>query len=272
MIASGEIVGVGSSHLAPLDGSTGEPVPNHIAGMRTIHAYSGLIVMKQQFPKNSPSLKPFPRTFFKNKQFQDLVDAMRANSVSEILWVALSNDWKFFLSQNSKLLPTAPNAIETWKGMTKEQKINYNFKSKLLLTRESVQSIKDNLQKYESQLVEIFGNSKIDTIYHSSILERKHKHFPNLDMHFCVLNSILFHKLKQITREQKVTNCFKKPIKFVFINVSEQFHSHSPTIFSRPGELNSGYMTHRSSQALEALTKIYNSKINKSKQNQKNVT
>lgn len=260
------IEGVGSSHLAPLDQSTGgTKVRNHIQGMTNVHAFRGLVVMKQQYPKNSSSLVPHPRANHKTQQLQALKHKMRATSAIEILWVALSNDWKFFLSQNNHLLPMAPNAEKVWKEMTCEQKVNYHFKSKLLLTRESVQYIKNRLQDYELQLLEIFGNSKIETIYHSSILERKHKYFPHLDMYFCVLNSILFHKIKQMTRETRIFNVHKIPIKFVFINVSEQFHSNLPNTFDRTNELRTGFITHRSRQALESLTKLYNEKINKSR-------
>ena len=143
-------------------------------------------------------------------------------------------------------------------------KINYNFKSMLLLTKESVEVIKTKLNDYESQLVQIFGNSQIELVFHSSILERKHPIFGNLEIYFAVLNSLLHYKLKQITRAGNITNRNGFPIKFQFLNVAEQFHKDS-NIFDRPKELSSGYLTHRSNKALENLTKIYNKKINKLK-------
>ena len=259
------MIGAGSSHLEPLEKRW---VTNHIAGMNTIFSHSGLVVMKYQYPKLSRSLRPFPRTHYKETQFSTLKAQISANSAKEILWLALSNDWKYFLSNNQQILPTAPNSQEKWKNMQPTKRSKYDFKrDPLLLTKESQIIIQNKLNQYELQLREIFGNSNIETIYHSSILERKHPNFPNLDMYFTVLNSILHNKLKQITTRGELVNKSNIPIRISFLNVSEQFHKapNQNQLFNRHQEIQSGFLTHRSPKALTELTEMYNNKINRLK-------
>ena len=126
----------GSSHLAPLDVSTTRyTVPNHIEGMRTVYSHCGLIVMPRQFPKNSPNLKSFPRTNFKDNQFQRLINQINSISTKRLLWVALSNDWKYFLSENNHLLELIPNASEIWRDYSTDQKNKLQFQIHVIINK-----------------------------------------------------------------------------------------------------------------------------------------
>ena len=258
------MIAAGSSHLNQF--KKGEAVC-HLALIQIL-SFCGLIVMPKQFPKNSPSLRPFNRIPIKNKMFNDMVREISLSSATEVLWVALSNDWKYFLSEFNditkryELYAAVPNAYDMWTKFPNKDKARYKYRNKRLLEDSSVKKILEKLEEYIKQLQFIFGKSNVEVIFHSSVLERKIKYFPSLDMYFAVLNSLLFRVLRETTARGSLKNKHNKSIKIVYVNVTSQFHSDN-NIFDRPKEIGSGCLVHRSNEALEDLSIMYRDEISR---------
>ena len=256
------IEAAGSSALDPTLTAKGEMAECHIPGLRNVMSYPGLTLMPWQFPYNCSNLKSFPRTPYKTRQYRNLKFRLSHVATKELLFLAMSNDWKYFLSAHysdrnaTTLLALTPHALEIWSKLTDKEKANYSHRGVYLLTKDSTAYLNERLDEYTTISRDLFEGTALTTVYHSSVLERIHKDFPNLDIYFAILNALLFRHLNNLSRNQSIVNRSGQPIQFVYLKASTQFFS-SEVIFNRPRELRSGYLTHRTKTALSNLTKIY---------------
>ena len=126
---------------------------------------------------------------------------------------------------------------------------------KKMLTTHSERFVKRKIKIYLEQLQFLFGSSSASTVYHCSVLERIIEDIPLLPMYFAILNSFIRAALKTTT----IYNRYNQPIRFKFINVSDQFHrADDPTTLFRRNEVRSGEMTHRTPGAYKIIyTKLH---------------
>ena len=106
------------------------------------------------------------------------------------------------------------------------------------------------MKLYMDVLRDIFGNSNLEVVYHSSVLERLDRGVPHLDMLFAILNSYLQAALKKI----KIYNRAGKLIMFRFISVTSQFHQAKNKLSLFPDkEKRRGVCVHRTFGAYQQL-------------------
>ena len=134
--------------------------------------------------------------------------------------------------------------------MSGAQKGDYNFHKLSLLHHKGDVYITRKMKLYMDVLRDMFGNSNLEVVYHSSVLERLDRGVPHLDMLFAILNSYLQAALKKI----KIYNRSGKLIIFRFISVTSQFHQAKNQLKLFPdNEQRRGVCVHRTFGAYKEL-------------------
>ena len=225
----------GSSHLSSLSfinqhqkrKKLPKDHPFHI--LDKCRAYPGLSVMNERYERDS--FKPLPKsdTLYQNKDIQrsNFFADIKVGQESELLLVLLSNDYKCFITDDSKNKPFSlrRTAHKNWKKLTDDQKTNYCVFYEKSWTHEFKQHIMKKFDDYRNILLPILKKSCLKKVFHSSVLERVHFNTVGLDIYFAILNSVLKNSLQKWSEEGCFKNRYDEPIEFEFVNVSDQFHS-----------------------------------------------
>lgn len=259
-----------TSHLSFLDENKAEnPVEARrkfselLPGASSIDARKGMIFLETEYPKIG--LIPLP--FKQRHRFEQVHKAsnfLYRHPAKNCLLVAASNDWKSFLVKNGRLLSLLPHSVDIWANLTSSQKINYNCRNLNLLSPDSRTFLSLKLEEYKEALSVIFQNSTVTKVFHSSVLERFYPGCENLDLYFAVLNSYLHKALNKLNSSKPIFNKKGEKIKWMFINVSDQFHnSPNPIHLFREDEQITGVMTHRHDDAISEIVLKYSNFIKK---------
>lgn len=192
-------------------------------------SFPGLSVMDDLYERETfQMLNPESREFEqKRNQRNRFFNTIKKSQCNEILLVLLSNDIKAFITDpvNQKPFKLIRTAHKIWLDMSSEDKQNLNIFNTNLCKRDFQQHLLKKFEIYESLLLPIFKETKINIVHHSSILERLHSNIENFDMYFSIVNSVLHFVLNKWTQSGNFKNKFNQPIQFRFVNVSEQIHS-----------------------------------------------
>ena len=265
------VKGAGSSHVNrfspnyqyPIrleDGSYQSPFQVHLGGFYNFRSFGGLIIMNKIFERDylevlpDQSRKTFRR--IKKTQFLDFSNYLSSGVENSALLVCLSNDWKCFLTDHKgHMLPLMSSAYVKWRKLSAEEKANYDAFVYKPLFKESRLHLESQFLMYEQILKPILAKSKLESIYHSSVLERMHPKYPYLPFHFAILNSYLKKYLKIWNNNKTFVNKYGTPIKCNFVNVADQFHlAENPQLLFIRREIDAGgELTHRTNEAYDKL-------------------
>lgn len=267
------VVAAGSSHLfryastAYAKQNANSPYRLHMKGFSEVISLSGLTVMDECFEKDTlkkMNSKP-PKKIL---QFEDFAAALETCGDIEALLVDLSNDYKTYVTDHEgNMLNLISTAVRKWKDMDPELKCDYNVFTEKSWTKTTRLHIFAQFKKYEKILKPILGNSPIEILHHSSILERLNPKIPNLDLYFAILNSVLEHFLKRWTKNKAFKNKHGKAIVCRFVSVKDQFfnakfkYRDQTSLFTFTDIEKGKELTHRNAKAMDELARKWSAKV-----------
>jgi hypothetical protein len=271
-----KVTAITSSHLRLVDkklGGSTKLLEELLPQVNEIYAFPGLTTILGHHFLHSESLRPHPQTWNceycikKARQFHVFKGLFKKAKNSELLLVSASNDWKYFVCHKGQLLEPTQDGLEVWAAMKSRKRTKYNLKKKPLLNKESETILKQKIDDYVSILRNLLSSSSFETVYQSSLLERLDTSFPTLPMYFCVINACLHDALWHSNRNDTMVNRKGKPIKLVFVNVSQPFHEAEPpkSIF-KLHEQKAGHMVHRNEDSMREVCHIYTKEMIKTSQ------
>ena len=261
-----------SSHLSPAD--TNDPKTSfrlatklrlaHIPRVDVVKSYRGLNLIE-------------PMDEYRSNQFDRFKTGIIEDTNETMLLVGLSNDWEKLFYRNNKLLRILPSAKKRWLQLQRQERACWNAHKFLLVKDSSSRYLTAHLRNYAETLKDIFRQTGMTKVYHSSVLERQYMKCDrtHLEILFAALNSYLHDILKDLD----VTNKNGIPVEFKFINVAWQYYSaenfdcfrHSEIHrvqrekwhrqkFNRVRDSEAG-LAHRSLSSLTQLLDFYYSKL-----------
>ena len=265
------VKGAGTSHMRRFepdyeylirmeDGTFRSPFEVHLDGFADCRSEGGLIMMNQLFEMDyldklpDSSRKTYRR--IKQKQFLRFSEYLSSGDANSALLVCLSNDWKCFLTDHKgHMLPLMSSSYSRWSKLSGKEKANYDAFAHKPLLKESRLHLECQFLKYEEILKPILAKSNLESIYHSSVLERMNSKYPYLPFYFAILNSFLKKYLKLWNNNKTFVNKNGKPIRCNFINVADQFHlAENPIkLFIKREVVAGGELTHRTHEAYDKL-------------------
>ena len=231
-----------------------------------VNSYGGLSVMPDRFDRYTLEKISVDSEFYKEKvrQFRELVLALERGGDVEALWVALSNDYKAFITNHmGRVLGLNRGAVKRWRNMDGAQKLVYDVLEEKPWTKSLRVQIQARFEEYRDILKSMLARSSLEVFHHSSVLERLNPEIENLDLYFAILNSVLEHSLIKWSRNEVFTNRHGKPIRCEFVNVKESFclASDAKRLF-RSGEVRAGgELTHRNDVAMDEVADIWGSVV-----------
>ena len=194
-------------------------------------AISGLTMMPARFKKDSFELikgvTKEERTWLSklDARLGDLALSITNTTDLEILLVALSNDYKAFVTNHlGRLIELTPSALKKWAKMGVSKRAVFNAKKECVLTKSADDHINEQFEIYAGVLLRILSKSNVKVFHHSSVLERIHKDHPDLGLYFAILNSKLKYFMQKWNREGTFRNKSKEVITCNFVDVRDQFH------------------------------------------------
>ena len=189
------------------------------------NSYSGFQMM--DVVHEWTSLKTRKKSGGKIKQWHDFKNDLAASGDTSAFFVFLSNDWKYFLSDNGVILEPTNNAISRWEKLPRNKRSQFDaFSSSCPLRKECRIHLEDCFKAYKKKLQHILSTSELEFILHCSVLERLNPNHPHLDLLYAILNSYLSHNLSCWSKTGDIKNKFGKSISFNFINAQRLFHKY----------------------------------------------
>lgn len=262
----------GSSHLSRYKSSyknrnnPKSPFRAKFGKFSQVKSCGGLSVMPVRFDRYTLKRISEDSEFYKEKvrQLEEITLALERGEDVEALWVALSNDYKAFITNHlGKLLPLNKGAIEKWEKLKSEKgkRVGYNAFDKRPWSWKLRKQLMAQFGVYKDVLASILSRSSLKVLHHSSILERLNPAIEHLDFYFAVLNSVLQRHLERWSREEVFKNKHGEPIVCKFVNVKEQFClAPEPELLFRPREVaDRGELTHRNDEAMDVIADIWSS-------------
>ena len=211
-----------TSHLSTHDSrKRGSHFQRDMVNFTRCNSYSGLCVMPEYHDRYS--LKQIQKPPRKINQVEQFALDLELSNDTEMACILGSNDWKTLLSKLGGLLEISNTKITEWGNLSPKAKCDYNAFKEKPLGKEGRLHLNEQLEKYGDILAKILKRSKVEKLYHSSVLERIDKTYPHLDLLFTILNSYLHKKLDSWTKTQKFKNRNGKPIECKFISVQKLF-------------------------------------------------
>ena len=229
-------------------------------GLGGVSAWPGIFFMQEHdrysfLPKDTVSQK----NQNKINKFEEKV--CRPNC-KNCLCIFGTNDFMPLLCKDGKFPKITSRASNYFKSFPEKNKIDLNLsRNRNLLPGDAGDYIKSKVHSFMGYFVDVFGRSSVEVVFFSSLLERVYPGIKNLDLLFSVINSYLKQELNRFN-EAGIVNKNGLHIKFVFINVSDQFYgSKNPLDLAREDEKQANKLVHRNIPCMELLGKRYFSEI-----------
>ena len=256
----------GSSHLKHLAFSNYRDKrklgPDHpFQSIDNCHSFPGLTLMNNRYQRDTFNLlSPNDQRYQRQTNLrEDFFFTIKTCKQPELLLVALSNDFKTFITDESKhkCFKLTRNAHSVWSKMTPDEKTFFNVFNEKFFTKNFRLHIFSEFENYKSILKPVLEQSTIKIVHHSSVLERLNPEILHLDLYFAILNSVLRHFLRKWTEEECFKNKKGEPIIFNFINVSKNFHSveDKTSIFCKFEVENNKELVHRKKFHMDKIAK-----------------
>lgn len=231
-----------------------------------VKSYGGLSVMPDKFDRYTLEKIPIDSEFYKEKvrQFEEFVTELERGGDVEALWVALSNDYKAFITNHlGRVLGLNRGAVKKWKAMSKGDKLVYDVLEEKPWTKLLRVQVQTRFEEYRDIMKSVLARSSLEVLHHSSILERLNPNIENLDLYFAILNSVLEHSLIKWSRNEVFTNRHGKPIRCEFVNVKESFcmASDPKRLFLSHEVRLGGELTHRNDVAMDKVADVWGSVV-----------
>lgn len=227
------------------------------------YSFSGISLMPDCFERESLA-KIVPKPKYQIEKVNKFIRIIQSNKDIIAFFLFLSNDWKCFLSKDLYLISLSQDVISEWNNSHGNSKCNYDAISRKSLTKESRHHMNAQFDIYKNILKSILLQTDIETLYHSSVLERLNPRYPHLDLLFAILNSYLLYHLNLWTKKHTFKNKHGKSIKCVFLSATHLFHLQaSPQSLFCPKELKrGGEVTHRTPDAIAVYISFIKSLVN----------
>lgn len=262
----------GESHLADFDEDVARNrqqarrnFNQSFRGFRHIKAARGLTFLEEYDKDTFKKLNR--KTDYREKQVKEFKASFISSSCKGVFLEVGSNDYKAIVTEDEALVGTIPGADKQWELKVRtSQKIFFSPKEhRNLLTKKSERFIKKNVHRFLKFFVDLAKVSNFQVVFLSSLLERIYpgEQARLLDMMFCYVKHYMFKAFQGFNREV-INNRRGEKIKFVFINVSDQFYdSPNPLNLARRDEIPHNKLVHRNLPAMKRLIEKYVSEIKK---------
>ena len=226
-----------------------------------LHTYKGMFLLEKQFERDCKSVEFGKKSLERLNQCNGLFNSMKESRETVCVLVVGSNDLKNFLYNpvTKELFKPRRKDLLKWEQLTVPQKCRLNLKKRRFLVDTTRKHLCGKVDEMMDVLIPVLQDCSFKTVLFSSFLERSWGAVgvPNLPFWFSHLNSMLYEKIKKLN----VTNKNGELIGVRLINVAKQFYEAAENkelhkIF-RNNELKTGELTHRNSESVKALVKIY---------------
>ena len=119
---------------------------------------------------------------------EDFFYTVRTCRQPELLLVALSNDFKTFITDESrhKYYKLTRNAHRVWLTMTPDEKTYFNVFNEKFFTKDFRLHIFSEFDNYKFIFRLVLEQSNIKIVRHSSVLERLNPEILHLDLYFAI--------------------------------------------------------------------------------------
>ena len=227
-------------------------------GVNQVNTFSGLTLAPIEFEREGwGSLEH--KSGLRVKQVADLKSRVKSASCKNFLFVGGSNDYKWFIVKDNKLVSLANHGREVWLRLDKEEKVNFNPRKHLVLDKVAEGFIFEKMKEFGEILTDIFRNSKCIRVFVSSILERRVPEEQNLEIYFAYINFFLKRLIYKLNKGGQMFNIDGEPIAWFFINVADQFHgSKNPeSLFRRSEIIGKKGLTHRNIVSMKDIISKY---------------
>ena len=231
-----------------------------------IQSYGGLSVMPDRFDRNSLNMLPRNSDYYKEKtrQFNQCIAELGGRREEELLWVALSNDYKTFITDHKgNLLDFSRGAVKKWEGLENKKRAVYNAYISKPWDKPLRVQVQSQFAVYENILQSMLSQSSVKVLHHSSVLERLNPKIEYLNLYFAIINSVLERSLTRWTKEEVFKNKFGCSISCKFVNVKELFYmAPDPERLFISKEIIAGKeLTHRTDVAIDEVADIWSSAV-----------
>ena len=283
---------ISSSQLSPLDGvetyrkcmKYGKAVarregklaerrfPEYLPGMSRINAFSGLTLAPIQFNikglglwRDAEKGRSQDKSDDRHRQVEKMRGAIQSSSQSNALFVAGGNDFKWFLVKEGKVPPLLKNGLLIWNKLKLREKVRFSPKKHNVIQGDGVDFLREQMKLFGGILKDTFENSGFKKVFISSIFERRSPDVEHLEIYFAYINHFLHHLIGRMNEEKRVLNSQGVPIKFYYINVSEQFFkAEEEGKMAGLFKESSGNLTHRSLPRLKEICTMFVNEISQS--------
>ena len=225
-----------------------------------INAWGGLTIAETEFHRDPHDFSAkHKKSELRAKQCIQLGLAIKSSPCKIALHVSGSNDFKYFIVKDGKLVPLTESGAETWSKLSPRRRSNFLPNKTVIFGKTSREFIHQQVKLYVTELVNLYRDSEFELVFHSSVLERKyfHEKLENIDAYFAYFNYWIRMEIENLNRE-KIMNRNQIAIVWKFINVSSQFfNSNSPRKLYRWKEAKTGNCVHRNLNSLHELVDKY---------------
>ena len=190
-----------------------------------VRAWGGLVLAGVQFPKHPRDLQPLKKKErFRKDQCDEFKQFISSTTRKVALHESGTNDWKFFLVlEDGSLIQLSLLASEVWARLAERDKIYFSPKRHRVVSSENQQLIRLNVLKYVELIKDLYKESVVEFVFVSSLIERTHVCFENLEIYFALINYLLGVEITKLNKGSGIFNRNSKLIQWQFINVSGQF-------------------------------------------------